>query len=86
MGTGTQGRERRVIYQWSAKRFVTDNRNINLMERRAMGITEGTSQMCKARFVKTTGTKPDPSMGSVKGPARVADEKLSERCTVSAPV
>ncbi|MGP5721278.1 IS1634 family transposase [Glutamicibacter arilaitensis] len=59
MGTGKQGRERRVIYQWSAKRFVTDNRNINLMERRAMGIVDGTSQMRKARFVKTTGAKPE---------------------------
>ncbi|XKF78890.1 transposase [Glutamicibacter arilaitensis] len=57
-GIGAKGRERRVIYQWSAKRFVTDNRNTNLMECRAMDIAEGTSQMCKARFVKTTGTKP----------------------------
>jgi hypothetical protein len=59
MGVGAKGRECRVIYQWSAKRFVTDNRNINLMERRAMGIVDGTSQMRKARFVKTTGTKPE---------------------------
>ncbi|MGP5411938.1 IS1634 family transposase, partial [Glutamicibacter ardleyensis] len=47
MGTRAKGRERRVIYQWSAKRFVRDNRNINLMERRAMDIAEGTSQMRK---------------------------------------
>ncbi|HCM94892.1 MAG TPA: IS1634 family transposase [Glutamicibacter sp.] len=59
MGVGAKGRERRVIYQWAAKRFVTDNRNINLMERLAMDIAEGTSQMRKARFVKTTGTKPE---------------------------
>ncbi|MGP5033237.1 IS1634 family transposase, partial [Glutamicibacter arilaitensis] len=66
MGTGAKGRERRVIYQWSAKRFVRDNRNINLMERRAMDIAEGTSQMRKARFVKTTGNKPVVDEGRIE--------------------
>ncbi|WP_404290800.1 hypothetical protein [Glutamicibacter arilaitensis] len=58
MCTGAKGRERRVNYRWSVKRFRTDNRYINLIERRAMDIAEGTSQMRKARFVKTTGMKP----------------------------
>ena len=66
MGAGAKGRERRVIYQWSAKRFVRDNRNINLMERRAMDIAEGTSQMRKARFVKTTGNKPVVDEGRIE--------------------
>lgn len=57
MGTGKHARERRIVYQWSAKRFVRDDRNINAMERRAMDIAAGTSQMRKARFVKTTGRK-----------------------------
>ena len=72
MGQGKNARERRVIYQWSAKRFVRDNRNINHMERRAMGIVAGTSQMRKARFVKTTGDKP------------VVDEALIERARMLA--
>ena len=55
-----------MIYQWSAKRFVRDNRNINLMERRAMDIAEGTSQMRKARFVKTTGNKPVVDEGRIE--------------------
>lgn len=59
MGTGAHGRERLVIYRRSPKRFVTDNRNINLTERRALGIADGTSQRRKSLFVKTTGAKPE---------------------------
>lgn len=50
MGTGKNARERRVVYQWSAKRFARDNRNINLMERKALAVTEGKSPMKKVRF------------------------------------
>lgn len=70
MGAGSKGRERRVIYQWSAKHFVRDKRNNNLMERRAMDIAEVTSQRRKARFVKTTGNEPVVDEGRIE-PARI---------------
>ncbi|MGP5043830.1 hypothetical protein ACTXJR_07355 [Glutamicibacter ardleyensis] len=65
MGAGAKGRERRVINQWSARRFVRDNWNIDLMEPRSMDIAEVTSQMRKALFVKTTGNSPVVDEGRI---------------------
>lgn len=67
MGAGKNARERRVVYQWSRKRFLRDNQNINHMERRAQNIAEGSSPMRKARFVKVREAK------------TTVDEKLIER-------
>lgn len=72
MGTGRNGRERRVVYQWSAKRFARDNRNINLMERKALAVAEGKSPLKKVRFLKVTGAEKE------------LDEKVIERARMLA--
>jgi predicted secreted protein len=72
MGTGKNARERRIVYQWSAKRFARDNRNINLMERKALAVAEGKSPMKKVRFLK------------VSGAAKELDEKIIERARMLA--
>ncbi|MGP4996005.1 IS1634 family transposase [Glutamicibacter ardleyensis] len=72
MGTGKHARERRVVYQWSAKRFARDNRNINLMERKALAVAEGKSPMKKVRFLKVTGAEKE------------LDEKIIERARMLA--
>ncbi|NQD39368.1 IS1634 family transposase [Glutamicibacter halophytocola] len=72
MGTGKNGRERRIVYQWSAKRFARDNRNINLMERKALAVAEGKSPMKKVRFLKVTGAEKE------------LDEKVIERARMLA--
>lgn len=72
MGTGKNGRERRVVYQWSAKPFATDNRNINLMERKALAVAEGKSPLKKVRFLKVTGAEKE------------LDEKVIERARMLA--
>ena len=72
MGTGKNARERRVVYQWSAKRFARDNRNINLMERKALAVAEGKSPMKKVRFLKVSGAEKE------------LDEKIIERARMLA--
>ncbi|MER8027006.1 IS1634 family transposase [Glutamicibacter protophormiae] len=72
IGTGKNGRERRVVYQWSAKRFTRDNRNINLMERKALAVAEGKSPLKKVRFLKVTGAEKE------------LDEKVIERARMLA--
>ena len=47
----------RVVYQYSAKRFVRDNRTINLQEGRAIDILEGRIRPKNARFLTTRGAK-----------------------------
>jgi predicted secreted protein len=72
MGTGNNARERRIVYQWSAKRFARDNRNINLMERKALAVAEGKSPMKKVRFLKVSGAEKE------------LDEKVIERARMLA--
>jgi transposase len=54
MGTGTQARERRVVYEYSFKRSQHDNRAINKMIERAEAVAAGTRPLKKDRFVKIT--------------------------------
>ena len=56
MGTGKDTRDRRVVYQWSFKRYQHDNRAINKMIERAEAVADGTRPLKKDRFVKFTGT------------------------------
>lgn len=49
--------KRRVVYQYSRKRFVRDNQTINAQQQRAMDFITGVKTAKKARFVKTQGTK-----------------------------
>ena len=54
MGTGTQTRQRRVVYNYSFKRSQHDNRAINKMIERAEAVAPGTRPLKKDRFVKIT--------------------------------
>jgi hypothetical protein len=54
MGTGSQPRERRVVYHYSFKRSQNDNRAINKMIERAEVVAAGTRPLKKDRFVKIT--------------------------------
>ena len=56
MGVGKDKRERRVVYQWSFKRYQHDNRAINKMVERAEKVADGTRPLKKDRFVKFTDT------------------------------
>ena len=54
----TMGRDkqrRRVVYQYSRKRFVRDNKTLNQQRNRALAIIQGDTRAKKARFLKTTG-------------------------------
>ena len=54
MGRGSTHR-RRVVYQFSKKRWARDNKTLDLQRERAQKIVEGTSTPKKARFVEQTG-------------------------------
>ena len=55
MGTGSNARQRRVVYQWSFKRQKRDDRAINKMVERAEKVVDGTRPVKKDRFVKIDG-------------------------------
>jgi transposase len=54
MGTGTDARDRRIVYDYKFKRSQHDNRAINKMIERAEAVAAGTRPMKKDRFVKIT--------------------------------
>jgi Transposase DDE domain len=54
MGTGSQARERRVVYEYSFKRSQHDQRAINKMIERAEAVAAGTRPLKKDRFVTIT--------------------------------
>ena len=56
MGRGGDKRDRRVVYQWSFKRYQHDNRAINKMVERAEKVADGSRPLKKDRFVKFTDT------------------------------
>jgi transposase len=56
MGVGKDARDRRVVYQWSFKRYQHDNRAINKMVERAEKVAAGDRPLKKDRFVKFTDT------------------------------
>jgi transposase len=54
MGTGTDTRDRRIVYDYTFKRSQHDNRAINKMIERAEAVAAVTRPMKKDRFVKIT--------------------------------
>jgi hypothetical protein len=54
MGTASQARDRRVVYEYSFQRSQHDNRAINKMIERAEAVAAGTRPLKKDRFVKIT--------------------------------
>jgi len=57
MGTGTNARTRRVVYQYSFKRHKRDDRAINAMIERAEKVAAGTRPLKRDRFVRLDGTQ-----------------------------
>lgn len=55
MGTGKAARSRRIVYQYSFKRYKRDNKSINAMVERTEKVAAGTRPVKKDRFVKFDG-------------------------------
>src|SRR5699024_2740120 len=55
MGSRSDARQRRVVYQWTFKRQKRDDRNINKMVERAEKIADGDVPLKRTRFLKVTG-------------------------------
>ena len=55
MGSRSDARQRRVVYQWTFKRQKRDDRNINKMVERAEKIADGQAPLKRTRFLKVTG-------------------------------
>lgn len=58
MGTGKRARTRRVVWQWTFKRYRHDNQAINAMIDRAEAVADGKRPLKKGRFVKLTDAEP----------------------------
>lgn len=58
MGTGKDARTRRVVWQWTFKRYRHDNQAINAMIDRAEAVANGKRPLKKDRFVKVTDADP----------------------------
>ena len=75
MGTGRNGRQRRIVYQWSFKRQKRDDRNINLMIAKAEKIAAGEVPMRKARFLKVTGAAKELDQATIDRARQLAGLK-----------
>ena len=58
MGSGSNARERRIVYHYSFKREKRDNRTLNKQIERAQKVADGTRPVKKDRFVNLTGKRP----------------------------
>jgi Transposase DDE domain len=58
MGTGKDARTRRVVWQWSFKRYRHDIQAINAMVERAEAVAAGKRALKRDRFVKVTDADP----------------------------
>lgn len=75
MGTGTAARTRRVVYQYSFKRYKRDNRSINAMVERAEKVAAGTRPVKKDRFVRINGADKDVNWALVERARQLAGLK-----------
>ena len=75
MGTGTNARERRVVYQWSFKRNKRDDRDINLMIAKAEKIAAGTAPLRKTRFLKVSGATKELDQATIDRARQLAGLK-----------
>src|SRR5699024_11286533 len=55
MGSRSDARQRRVVYQWTFKRQKRDDRNINKMDESAEKIADSQAPVKRTRFLKVTG-------------------------------
>ena len=75
MGTGTNRRPRRVVYQWKFTRERHDNKAINAMVTKAEKVADGTRPLRRDRFVKVTGATKDVDWALVDRARRLAGLK-----------
>lgn len=75
MGTGRAGRERRVVYQWSFKRYQRDNKTINLQIARAEKVAQGKTSLKTARFLKVGGAKKELNQATIDRARQLAGLK-----------
>jgi transposase len=75
MGTGKDARERRIVYQYSFKRYKRDNRSINAMVERAEKVAAGQRPLKKDRFVKIDGANKGVDWGLVERARQLAGLK-----------
>jgi hypothetical protein len=66
IGTGKKARDRRVVWQWSFKRYRYDIQAINAMVGRAEAVADGKRALKKDRFVKVTDADPTIDWDLVK--------------------
>ena len=66
MGTGKKVRDRRVVWQWSFKRYRHDIQAINAMVERAEAVAAGKRALKKDRFVRITDAAPAVDWDLVK--------------------
>jgi hypothetical protein len=75
MGTGKKVRTRRVVWQWSFKRYRHDNQAINAMIERAEAVAVGKRPLKKDRFVNVTDAAPSVDWDLVERAQRLAGLK-----------
>ena len=75
MGTGKKARDRRVVWQWSFKRYRHDIQAINAMVERAEAVAAGKRALKKDRFVKITDAAPAVDWDLVKRAQNLAGLK-----------
>jgi hypothetical protein len=75
MGTGKKARDRRVVWQWSFKRYRHDIQAINAMVERAEAVAAGKRALKKDRFVKITDAAPAVDWNLVKRAQNLAGWK-----------
>lgn len=66
MGTGSNARDRRVVYHYSWAREKRDNYTLNKQIEKAEKVADGTRGLKRDRFVKLTGKKPGVDWGLVE--------------------
>ena len=75
MGTGKKARDRRVVWQWSFKRYRHDIQAINAMVERAEAVAAGKRALKKDRFLRITDAAPAVDWDLVKRAQNLAGLK-----------
>ena len=75
MGTGKKARDRRVVWQWSFKRYRHDIQAINAMVERAEAVAAGKRALKKDRFVRIADAAPAVDWDLVKRAQNLAGLK-----------
>lgn len=75
MGSGSQQRDRRVVYQWSFQRSKRDDRVINAQIARAEKVAAGNAPLGRTRFLKVTGATKELNQATIDRARQLAGLK-----------